>query len=257
MNKITAILVASFTATYTAQAATPISFTEDFSSNTIGPNFERTSTAGTNPEFTTGAAVFDVANAGDPGRSFVGTTATDFGTVSFMASIDITVAPGGGASAFFGLGEGLVGFANNGVANGPSFGEPTGGLSLHAAFNADNRDNGEVNIGDFDSTTTGGITGTAGTTPLVGSGTHTIFLDFDSATQELVLTADIGQTGTITTLGTVDGSDNGIDATNSRIFFGGDDSSTFDNFSVTVIPEPTSTMLLGLAGILGLARRRR
>ena len=256
MNRILIIIAASFTATYTAQSQTAISFTEDFSSNTIGPNFATTSSAnGSNPDFATGAAVF--SGAGDAGRSFIGTTATDFGTVSFMASVDLTVAPGGGANAFFGLGEGLVGFANNGVANGPSFGEPTGGLSLHAAFNADNRDNGEVNIGDFDSTTTGGITGTAGTTPLVGSGTHTIFLDFDSATQELVLTADIGQTGTITTLGTVDGSDNGIDATNSRIFFGGDDSSTFDNFSVTVIPEPTSTMLLGLAGILGLARRRR
>ena len=36
-----------------------------------------------------------------------------------------------------------------------------------------------------------------------------------------------------------------------------DDNTTFDNFSVTVVPEPSSAVLLSVVGMLGLMRRRR
>jgi len=58
----------------------------------------------------------------------------------------------------------------------------------------------------------------------------------------------------------VDVSDNAFDATNARIFFGGEDGVAFDNFTVHVkpVPEPGTAAFLGLS-VLGsmLIRRRR
>ena len=206
------------------------------------------------------------AGAGNDGRSYLGTTFTDYTSDDFLATIDITVtdngfdnAAGGSANGFFGLGPGIIG--GGGAGGNPAFGEPTTGPAIYAAFNNDNRDGGEANLVDtiigFEQITT-----TASNTPqvVVGTGTHTVTLDYSQATGTLEFIADVNQSGALVSLGTFNTSDNGFDSTNARIFFGGDDNTIFDNFVVTVgaIPEPTSGVLLGL-GFVGVmcSRRRR
>ena len=231
------------------------SFTEDFSSNTIGTNFENTdavTTSGVAPTFADGEALF--SGSGDAGRAYIGTIATDFNTVDFSAQVDVTIAVGGGANAFIGLGPGIVG--GDGGGGGNAFGEPTGGPTNFLVINANNRAGGSVALGDFGPGANDDNAGNNTSNPVVGEGSHTIFLDYDSATQILTFSAIVDGAPVIT-LGSIDGSDNSFDDTNSRIFFGGDDNTTFDNFSVTVIPEPSSAILLSVVGMLGLMRRRR
>jgi len=254
-NKLTTLGVCAFA----TNSFAAISFTEDFSSNTIGTNFINTDAA-TNggiqePTFANGEALF--FGAGDAGRSYIGTVSTDFNTVDFSAQVDVTIQSGGGANAFIGLGPGIVG--GDGTGGGAAFGEPTGGPTNFLTINANNRAGGTVAFGDFGPGTNNANSGTDTTNPVVGDGNHTVFLDFDSATQMLTFSASVNGAPVIT-LGTIDGSDNMFDNTNSRIFFGGDDNTTFDNFSVTVpavIPEPSSAILLSVFGMLGLIRRRR
>ena len=268
------------------------SFTEDFSSGTLGPNIISTSVSTDAAGMAGDPTSFEVIFAGvaDPGRAFVGTADSDYAAADFSAQVDVTVPLGGGANGFFGLGPGILG--GDGTGGGPAFGEPSTGPAIYVGLNEDGRDGGEANLTDASvgALTAAGeanaqISDTAGNRipdPLdptlfvfqdsdgdgvndpqfaVGSGSHTLFLDYIQGAQTLEISADIGGAGTITSLGIFDTSDNGFDATNSRIFFGGDDGTTFDNFSVTVdaaVPEPGSAALLAM-GVLGsmFVRRRR
>jgi len=247
------LISASLVATIVTGANAASSIVEDFSSNTIGALV----TTGT----VSGAAAADYSGGnmtlpvgGDTQRSYIGTPDLDYHSVSFSAQVDVVITATGGANAFFGLGPGLVG--GDGSGGGPAFGEPSTGPVLFGAFNADDRDGGQINTGDFNTGTTDNVSGTGGDTPVVGSGSHTLFLDWDANTQMLDISASING-GAQTALATLDGSDNGFTAADSRIFFGGDGSTIFDNFRVTVVPEPSTTLLAGFVGLFGLARRRR
>ena len=251
IKKIPIVATITFLSGGTASAA--VSFTEDFASNSIGSNFTVTSTNGNLPDFSSGAAVFD--DTGDGGRSYIGTTSTDFALSDFIAQVTVTIPEGtdGADIGFFGLGAGLQGADFN-----SSFNEPSSGPAVFVGPNPTDRNSAEVNVGDFNS---GDVNGTSTGVPtlVLGSGTHRIQLSYTSADQMLTFSADNDNDGsgfdTFST--TIDGSDNGFDGTNSRIFVGGANSVTFDDFSVTVVPEPSAVALLGFAFGGFVMRRRR
>ena len=238
----------------------------DFNDGTLGGLVTTSTVIGAPAGTSTGTAVaFNGVN--DGGRAYLGTTFTDYASADFTASIDVTVGTAGGANAFFGLGPGIVG--GDGTGGGPSFGEPSIGPAIYVGLNENGRDGGEANLvdsavgGDFISNTGGDVVNGANlgnVQTVVGSGTHTLSLVHSLAGSTLEILADVGQAGAPVSLGIFDTSDNGFDATNAGIFFGGDDGTVFDNFNVTVpvIPEPSSLTLLGLglAGIMCSRRRR-
>ena len=251
-----------------SSAQADIVVSENFDDGTLGTLIQTgiATNAGVSGNPASGSVVF--AGGGDGGRSFVGTSQTDFGiptaafTGNFSASIDVTIQSGGGANGFIGFGPGVPG--GDGTGGGNAFGEPTAGPAAFVAINANNRAGGSVSFGDFGPGTNNANSGTDGSNPVVGDGSHTITLDFDALTGDLTFSAIVNGAPEIT-LGTIDTSDNGFDSTTTnRIFFGGDDGTTFDNFTVSVeavaaaVPEPGSAALLGL-GVLGsmIVRRRR
>lgn len=185
------------------------------------------------------------ANKTGGGRNFVATVATDYLNVDFVMNIDYTLAGGGGPGiVFFGFGSA--------VPNGSWFGTPAD------AFWAESRPS-DFDAGDVQWSTMAG----AGINPpevtfataFDGSHRFRIAKTGDSIT----LSIDIGANGTF------DGSVTRslaadlpfLNNTNSRLFFGTEGgNATFDNLSITVVPEPGTSVLAGLAA-LGLLRRRR
>ena len=276
----------------TASAQTITVVSENFDDGTLG-SLQILGTLGDPAaDFNVSGGVANFTGVGDGGRIIIGTSQTDFTASDFTASVDVVVAPGGGANAFFGIGPG-----SEDLDGGNSFGEPTEGPTAFVSINADNRDGGEVRFADFNFIPDGTVDGEGdsvgnGTSPspggdafetILGTGSHTLIIDFDAETETLTYFASIGTIATgalpgdagIDQLGITSGGvftplvveldDNGFDATNASIFFGGDDNTTFDNFVVVApvettpaIPEPTSAVLFGL-GIMGtmVTRRRR
>lgn len=193
---------------------------------------------------------------GDGGRAFLGTAGTDFAAESFEATVDVTVLDTGGTNAFFGLGPGT-----ESAGGGNSFGEPSTGPTVFIILNDSTRDGGQAAFGDFEDPDNGTVP-IGGTQPVIGEGSHTLRLSFDADAQEIAFFASINGAAETLIFGGIDTSDNPFDATNSRIFFGGDDGTVFDNFSVSVVaaeavPEPSSLACLGLGAVGMFVRRRR
>jgi hypothetical protein len=228
--------------------------------NTAGFNFF--SIEGLDPEFTKDpTVVFGATGAkfgslfgGDGGRNYMRTNDSDYATVSYVAEISVTygvdavytnqqafVGMGSGDTALFGVADWSTQFASTWVQP-----EDSGSNPLFTTFRTNNDANQFVNH----------------PAPGHGDGTHRIQMTFDATARTMVYAIDFNYAGGAFTADitapTVDlnhvdcpsgcGSGDPLSADffgpdgwpnePSRIYFGGDDSVTFTDFSVVVSDEP-------------------
>jgi len=218
-------------------------FTEDFSGAAMPANMESNlagsaSLDGLNHiSFAGGNATWDMAG----NRQYVRTIQSDYSSVNFRLEATITIAYGPWGGAYIGLGEGL--------ANPAAWGEPTSGKCLLAVLfptgfggSLDGRDNG---IGPFLAADG------------AGDGTHRLRFDWNATTKIATVSVDKNYAGgafAADVTAALDGSDNGFDATNSHLVFGGGEGMIVDN--VVVTPEPATMLLLGLGGLVAARRKR-
>lgn len=185
------------------------------------------------------------ANKTGGGRNYVSTVDTDYLNVDFVLTVDYTLSGGGGPGiAIFGLGS---------AAPNPSwFGTPA------SSFWAESRP-GDFDFGDVQWSTMDGF----GNSPPeitfgnAGDGSHRFRID--KIGDNVTLSVDVGADGSYD--GSVTKSLSGdlpfLNSSNSLLFFGSESgNATFDNLTITVVPEPGSSALAGLA-VLGLLRHRR
>jgi hypothetical protein len=255
-------LTANFACILSAGAATLLS--TDFSGTSLDSRLQQTFT-------TTGGYTLGGTAVFSGGRNYVGTVETDYAVAnySWTATIDVQHTNFASNQLFFGLGTGTTG-TNMGAS---PFGEPQGTTAGQAAnfFSLQNTASsrslitiskaasqayfaGQQDFSDTQFNTLLGITG-----GVQNGGYYRYFLDYNHLTNELTfsmstLTSFGGTAGTKTAFRTVSLAGDGYDATNGRIFFGGDGNSTFDNFSI--VPEPASGVL-GLVGVSLICLRRR
>lgn len=185
-------------------------FTEDFSSNSLGTNLAQSGGSGT-IDTSGGNVVF--SGAGDNGRAWVGTVDTDYATLSsFVAEVTIEIEDANETNSFnhyFGLGVG----DDYDLGGAPSFDEPVVGPV--AFFGV--RGAAGVLVGDEgpNDSSVGFVGSVAGVD--LGVGVYVLRLNYDGVANLLSLSIDDGFGFTM--FGTsIDTSDNGFDASNSRIF---------------------------------------
>ena len=175
-------------------------------------------------------------NAANDGRTYLRTPGSDYDTVPFIAEVTLLVTSATDR-AWFMLGPGgTAGGASEPIMN------PNIGMSMVAAPSANRTiDNG---VGT-------NVTNT-------GSGGHRIRLTWQPTTKQMRVDVDTDYIGTylIDFTYLLDGSDNGFDGTNGRLFFGGSNGLTADDFDVR-IPEPATMALLAFGGLGVLLRRKR
>ncbi len=203
-----------------AQAVT--FFTEDFNNAGAlpGPNLTQ-SPLNTAATFNGSVATF--AGGGDGGRSMLRTADTDYASTSFVAEITVSVVGGGGGGSTFiglGVGEPFAGF----------FQEPRTGAHIFTRLQPNDFGAGGAVVTDNSAE----FTSPGGT--VAGNGTHRVRVQYDAAIQTIAFTIDQNYAGgpfvTDHVLGVRSTADNGFDATNARIFFGGASGATFDDLSV-------------------------
>jgi len=198
-------------------------FTENFSNTGAlpGPNLEQ-SVLNTAATFNGSVATFP--GGGDNGRSYLRTIDDDYVSGNFAAEITTTLNNGGGGgSAFFGLGVGDP-FA-------AFFHEPRTSPSIFARLQpSDFGGGGAV-------TTDNAVEVTSPGGGVAGNGTHRVRMEYDAAKQLIVFYIDKNYAGgpfvADSVLGVRNAADNGLNATNARVFFGSSSNVTFDDLSVT------------------------
>jgi PEP-CTERM motif len=217
-----------------------LSFTEDFSDNSAGPNMAPGTGFGLPTTTSTGAFTI---TSGPSNRIYLGTNDTDYSLVNFSFETDVTVPnlDNPWSIAFLGMGSP--------DADGAFYGEPVTNQNIMMAIRNDenkliSRDNSVI----ADQFSAIGLT----------LGTHGMRMDWDAITKQATFMFDLGNDGTYDPASTfvLNGLDNGFTASNSKLFLGGGNGLIFDNIVVNAIPEPSSVLLGGL-GMLGLLRRRR
>ena len=230
-------LAGSLVAIGTASAAT--SFNEDFSSNTSGPNLTLGPVWNTpNPDFSNGN--FSITGP-QGGRIYLGTNDTDYATVEFtaLATVTISSTPGtnNNVSPFMGFGSTTPDAGNWGEPTGPRMVarlqvDPDG---IHYSDNA---------AGERPASTIVGGSGIG-----LRGGTHRVRMIWDNNTQMATFDVDQDYAGGALVSDhnfVLNGADNGFNATNSPLIFGGGangsaDRAIFDDISVTTDGDVPAT----------------
>lgn len=191
------------------------------------------------------------AIAGDGGRNYIRTNASDYATVPFRAEITFQTVSDDQA-VFIGLGAG----------DRALFGTPDWStLFSSVSFWPETANDKFVRFRTFNDMNNFGDTNVAGFNP----GTHRFRITFNPATNQVLGEIDLNYAGgpfvadpttlnfpVVTT--SLFGPD-GWPSEPSRIFFGGDDGVIFRDLSIQIIPEPTSGAIL-LCGLAAFVCRR-
>lgn len=237
-----------------AQAAS--AFTEDFSAGTLPPNFEILKGSGLGvqgvppvwngtwgPVFDNGSVRFSGSDTrGDNSgnlRSYLRTIQTDYASVDFVAEVTVTI-PYAGPFGAYTSGRNAIFF---GLGNASPV-DIYGGASVQGVQMVVLPTNFFPRVRSVDGTPDGQALTVADNTSFGGNGTHRLRIEWSACTQTAVLSVDQNYTGgpfvADCVLPTIDGSDNGFDATNARIYFGGDWNAVFDDLVVTVNLPPVA-----------------
>lgn len=225
-----------------------VSFTNSLTSEAgLAPDMQEADSA--TPErdiaYSAGGAQFGTAMPGNDGRNYINSTMADYNASSFVA--EVTADFSGGGRMFFGLGGGQVG----------TYGTPdwdvadTGWLEL-----------GPGGLANFFTYDVGGVgpNGPTGSGMAAVGNNIRVRMTYDAGAGTLVFEIDDAYAGgpfvadvTSTALDISSLFSSGEDA---RVFVGGGSGSMLRDFSVTVIPAPATAGMLGLAGLVGVRRRR-
>jgi PEP-CTERM putative exosortase interaction domain len=243
-----------------------VSFSEDFSSNTAGPNLGLKGGSSANIDFSAGNARFTGTNPLGAERAYIGTS-TNFNLAQdFTVEVQVTVpsAGGGNGVALFGFGSGTPGDSSAG--GGPSYYEPSAGPAAYVALIPDDfgnpGSNSKISYADFNAANTGGTAATfyasGGNDVILGSGTHRVRMSYNASTTTLTFSYQEDSIGSFINLGpSINIGDNGFNSTTGQIFMGGAGGVTYDNVNVTVIPEPSHLAMLAFVSAGTLLRRTR
>lgn len=212
-------------------------FTENFAGG-LGPNLAVTY-GGANIDATGGDVKF--LGTTDGTRGGIGTVDSDYASVDFTATIDVT----DNNQAFIGMGPGTSTQPN-------FFGEPASGPSIF--MRVDNGPKGDVFL--YNGSETALQDGTAHVLNPQISGINSVRMINNAAadTLEFLYSTDGGVN--FTSAGSVNYGATTLGSSTSKIFAaGGNAPSSIDNFSV--IPEPAAFALLGIGGLAVILRRRK
>ncbi len=262
---LTVTVATSLLCIYASAANGAVSFSEDFSSNTSGPNLGLKGGSSSNIDFSAGNARFTGTESTGSQRAYIGTS-TNFNLAQdFTVEVEVTVpsAGGGNGVALFGFGSGQPGDSSSG--GGPSYYEPSLGPSAYVAlipsdFGPPNAS--KITYADFNAGNTGGTAATfyqsGGNDVILGSGTHRLRMTYSASTTTLTFSYQEDGIGSFINLGPgINIGDNGFDSTSGQIFMGGAGGVTYDNVNVTVVPEPSHIALLSLVSAGAMLRRAR
>lgn len=261
------VTVATSLLAFCASANGAVSFSEDFSSNTAGPNLGLKGGSSANIDYSAGSARFTGTAPTGSERAYIGTS-TNFNLAQdFTVEVQVTVpsAGGGNGVALFGFGSGAPGDSSAGDG-GSSYYEPSAGPSAYIALIPDDfpdaNANSEITYADFNAGNTGGTANTfyqsGGNDVVLGSGTHRVRMSYNASTSTLTFSYQEDGVGSFIDLGpAINIGDNGFDSTTGQIFMGGAGGVIYDNLNVTVIPEPGQAVMLAVVSAGVLLRRTR